>query len=174
LEPSPLDGGGLGGGDATQRGTDDGVQPSRFARISLFQNHGMRFQETDFASLPPAVSDRAGRRRFPRSTGPRGKQNQQCNDRWALGGGTCSHSSDASAIFARATSRPRSFAALERGLTCMRRRRDTFSFLDWCSGKYHPLPTLPHQGGGLFVSFATASLYYGGAVPGLLVPMRGL
>jgi hypothetical protein len=54
----------------------------------------LRFAGSHCARFPAETSDRVGRRRFPRSTGPRGTQSRQCNGRSALGGGTCSPSFD--------------------------------------------------------------------------------
>jgi hypothetical protein len=124
-EALPLQGGGLGGGDAAQLAGDR-------------QMHAVA-----------ATSDHVGRRRFPRSTGPRGTQNRQCSGRSASGGGTCTPSFDASAGSARAAFPPRSCSGVKSGLGHVRRRPDASSCPEFCGGKHHPLPTLPHQGGGL-------------------------
>src|SRR4029077_20038611 len=101
------------------------------------------------ARFPVETSDRVGRRRFPRSTGPRGKQSRQCNGQSALGSGTCSPSFDLSAVFARSAFPPRSCYAVKYGRAHVRRRRDMSSSRDLRGAKHHPHPTLPHRGGGL-------------------------
>src|SRR5690348_2102558 len=56
---------------------------------------------------------------------------------------------DASAVPARRAVPPRSCSGAECELARVHRQPDASSCLDLRGGKRHPLPTLPHQGGGL-------------------------
>src|SRR5260370_31675738 len=127
-KPSPLMGEGLGGGGCgparrrsshARRRDFPGPRCSKTAECD-----SLGFPGTHFARPPPATSDRVGRRRFPRSSGPRGTQNRQCSGRSAPGGGTCTPLFDASAFFARAVFPPRSCSAVKCELAHVCRRRD--------------------------------------------------
>ena len=92
------------------------------------------------------AGDRVGRRRFPRSTGvvahKIGKIAAELHLATEL----------VSLRLTRAQGSPeppRSCSAVKCEFAHLRRRRDVSSFLDVRGGKHHPLPTLPHQGGGL-------------------------
>jgi len=100
---------------------------------------------TRFARPPVATCDRVDRRQFPGSARPRGTQNRRCSGRSAPDGGICIRPFDADAVSARPAVRRPSWCGVRRGLGDERRARGASSFFDL----RHPLPILPHRGGGL-------------------------
>jgi hypothetical protein len=152
-KPSPLMGEGLGGGDAAQFVGDrlmDAVGICQDLVVPKPQNAiALVLQEPASLSFPRRRAIVLAAVDFQDQPGLVGIQSRQCNDRSALGGGTCTPLFDASAVFAKAAFPPRSCCAVRCELGHVRRRQDVSSCPEFCGGKHHPLPTLPHRGGAL-------------------------
>src|SRR6266481_1071468 len=128
-QPSPIEGEGskervwVGVIRPARRRSSDGLRRDWRGprRSKTAECDTLRFAGSHCARFPAERSDRVGRRRFPRSTGPRGTQSRQCRGRLVLGGGTCNPSFDASAVFARPAFPPRSSFAVKCELARLRR-----------------------------------------------------